>query len=394
MSYPIPTAKQTAALVLGFIEARINQVTPLLNKAYNRVISGSQALATTSLFKFAADRAVQNLASTATDLDSLKDLGDDRNIPFKDAVAAVVEVDLIADTGVSIPFGASFIADQNGLRYFNNSTVVAAAGVATLQLTCGVIGAVGNLQNGGTLSIGAKIDNANTTATVTSTITTGADAEDKEAYRARVLSAQRLRTGGGNAADYKIWSEAVTGVEAAYPFAGRPFDASGTPSPPERTVYVEADSGIDPDGIAPPALLADVRTAITTDPATGLARQQLGLTDDTLFVESIVRDGVFIQINGLQVDAGLEVQAKADVKTALEAYLLSVVMFVDGVDFVGDRNDTITNAVLGGVVSDALIPTSGTIVSVNFGFDVSVVETRFQLRPGQLVNLAADPAYV
>lgn len=394
MAFPILTTKQIAAQVLGFIEARINQVTPLLNKAFNRVISGSQALATTSLFKFAADRSKQNLATTATDLNELKFIGEEFGVIFKDAVAAVVVADLPADNGTTIGFGVSFIADSNGLRYFNNSSVVAAAGLATLQLTCQTVGAVGNLQNGDTLSIGAQIDGANTIATVTSTVTTGADPEDMEVYRARVLTAIRGRTGGGNAADNRSWSEEVAGVTAAYPYSGKPLADIANSSPPDRTVYVEADSTIDPDGIAPQSLLDDVRDSITTDPVTGIARQNLGLTDETLFVESIDRLGVFIQITGLLVDSSKEVQAKADIKTALEAYFAVVVMFVDGLDFVGDRNDIITNAVLGGVVSDALIPTSGTITAVNFGFDVSVTEIRYQLRPGELTKLAADPAYV
>ena len=107
--------------------------------------------------------------------------------------------------------------------------------------------------------------------------------------------------GGGNAADYREWAQEVAGVTRAYPYSGKPVALLLESSPPDRTVYIEADTTIDPDGIAPQALLDEVRATITTDPVTGLARQPLGLTDSTLFVESISRTEFFVGISHLFV---------------------------------------------------------------------------------------------
>ena len=385
MAFLIPTTQETFDQLLANIEARINQTSPLLARAFNRVVSAAVSLVVTGLYKFGAERARQSLALTATGED-LDNIGADKGVVSKKAAAAVITADITGTNGVPIPSTASFTAASNGLRYFMDAGSVIAGGVAPLSLTCERTGAVGNLSNGETLSIGAQISGAASTATVTGTTTTGADVEEEETYRARVLTAQRVTTGGGNAADYRIWSEETAGVRRAYPYSGQPFGSSLTSSPPERTVYVEAQTSIDPDGIAPPALLDDVRDSITTDPETGFERQPLGLTDETLFVESISRLGVNVEVQSLLVDPSKETQAKQDIADALDLYFSNVLMFVAGLDFEGDRNDTLSLASIGGVVDDALRATGGSVTTVLFGFDAFVSETRYQLRPGESVK--------
>ena len=385
MSFQIPTTQESFDQLLANIEARINQTSPLLARAFNRVIAGSVSLVITGLYKFGAERTKQSLALTATG-DDLKRIGADRGVIDKKAVAAVVTVDVTGTNGINIPSTISWVAASNGLRYFAAADIVIAAGIATLSLTCEETGAVGNLNNGETLSISAQISGAATIATVTGTTTTGADEEEQETYRARVLTAQRVTTGGGNAADYRIWSEETEGVRRAYPYAGQPIGSSVTSEPPERTVYVEAQTSIDPDGVAPPTLLDDVRDSITTDPETGFERQPLGLTNETLFVESITRLSVFVGIQGLSVDPSKETQAKSDINDALDLYFAKVIMFVSGLDFEGDKNDTLSIASIGGVVDDALRATGGSAITVLFGFDALLLEVRYQLRPGELVK--------
>lgn len=387
MSFQIPTTQESFDQLLANIEARINQVSPLLARAFNRVIAGSVSLVITGLYKFGAERAKQSLALTATEED-LDNIGADRGVIKKKAVAAVVTADVTGTNGTNIPSTISWVAAPNGLRYFAAADVVIAGGIATLSLTCEETGAVGNLSDTppDTLNISAQISGAATIATVTGTTTTGADEEEQETYRSRVLTAQRVTTGGGNAADNRIWSEETEGVRRAYPYAGQPIGSGVTSEPPERTVYVEAQVSIDPDGIAPPALLDDVRDSITTDPETGFERQPLGLTDETLFVESITRLSVFVEVQSLLVDPSKETQAKQDIEDALNLYFANVLMFVGGLDFEGDRNDTLSIASIGGVVDDALRATGGSATTIRFGFDVLLVETRYQLRPGELVK--------
>lgn len=382
MAWNIPSTITTAQQIRANIESRINQTSPLLDRAFIRVLSVVLSFVITGLYKFAAERAKQNLVLTATGVD-LERLGNDRSTPIKDAESAVVTATLPATDGTIIPVGASFTAAVNGLRYFNNASATAVAGIATLTLTAELTGAAGNLAISDTLTIGAQISGATTVATVTAIVTTGVDKEDQEVYRARVLTVYRAKTGGANSADYRIWSEAVDGVKRAYPYAGGPLDQV-TPQPPERTVYIESTTDINIDGIPTQAVLDAVRAAIITDPETGFERQPLGLTNDTLFVEPITRLSIFIQIQNLSVDVSKLAQAQSDIDSALDLYFSKVVMFVSGLDFVDDKNDVITVASIGGVVDDALKQTGGSITSVAFGFDASFIELRYTLQPGEL----------
>lgn len=385
MAFNIPATAASFAQILTNIESKLNQTSPVLPKAFNRVLSGALSLAITGLYKYASERAKQNLVLTATGID-LERLGADRGVIRKQATAAVVTATLPAENGTIIPVTASFTANVNGLRYFNNSSATAAAEIATLTLNAEQTGSAGSLAVSDTLSIGAQIAGATTLATVTVIISDGTDLEDQEVYRARVLTAYRAKTGGGNTADYRIWSEEVSGVKRAFPYAGGPLDQV-TPTPPERTVYIESTVGIDPDGVPTPALLSAVRANIITDPITGLERQPLGLTNDTLFVEPISRLEIHVTVLDLNVDASKETQAKADISAALDLYFSQVVMFVAGLDFVDDKNDVLTIASIGGVCDDALKATGGTITSVAFGRDVTVSDLRYTLIPGELPKL-------
>lgn len=384
MAFNIPTTAASAAQILTNIESRINQTSPLLPKAFNRVIAIALAFVITGLYKFASERAKQNLVLTATGVD-LERLGADRSVFKKKATAAVVTADLPANNGTTIPVTATFTASVNGFRYFNNAAVIAAGGVAALTLTAEDAGVAGNLEIGNTLNIGAQIAGATTIATVTGTTITGTDEEDQEIYRSRVLTAYRSKTGGANSADYRIWSEAVAGVKRAYPYAGGPIDQV-TPQPPERTVYIESTTDIDPDGVPTQAVLDAVRAAIITDPETGFERQPLGLTNDTLFVEPIVRLEIHVTIEDLLVDPSKEAQAKSDISDALDLYFSQVIMFIAGLDFIDDKNDIISVASIGGVVDDALRATGGSISSILFGLDALVDELRYILIPGQLIK--------
>jgi len=388
MSFQIPTTKELFEQFLANIEAVLNQITPLAKKAFNRVLASVEALNITPLFKFAAERAKQNLALTATGED-LDTIGENFGVVRKPAEAAVLTISLPAVNGTNIPATTPFIGDLNGVRYFPDASAVAAGGVAVLTVTAEETGVVGNLQVGDTLSIGIQIPGATTQATVDSVDNIGAEEEVDDVYRVRILDEIRAIAGGGNAADYRSWAQEVAGVARAYPFAGKPLLLLLESSPPDRTVYIEADTTIDPDGIAPQSLLDEVRDTITTDPVTGLARQPLGLTDDTLFVESISRTEFFVQISNLSVPNDLVAKTKDEIEDATTAYFLLIKPFVDGLDSLLDRNDKITDLTLSNIVQDVLSANGGTANAVAFGLSPGESLPEYQLSPGELSKLAS-----
>ena len=385
MAYNIPTLQELYAAHLARLESQLGQSAPTNDKAFLRILALTEAAQDIGLYKYAADRAKQNLAITATGED-LDRLGQNEGVVRKTATTAQVTATLPANTGTLIPSTIDFIADANGLLYRPITDVTAIADVATLTLQCGESGVAGQLEIGDTLEIASQIAGANTTATVTAIVVIGIDAESDADYRPRVLFAQRAITGGANATDHKIWSEEVTGVKRAFPYSGRPAD-EGTSYPGNRQVYIEATTDIDADGYAPSWLLSDVRTAINYDPVTGESRAPLGLTDATLFLRSISRTTMHTEIRDLTVDSDKESACKADITSALTLYYDSIVPFVDGVDLTQERSDTITSMTVGNVVQDVLSAYGATASSVGFGIAVGVYLPQYVLGTGELAKI-------
>ena len=385
MSYKIPTLQQLYLAHLARLEATLGQDAPTQEKAFIKILAMSEAAQDIGLYKYSADAAIQNLALTATG-DGLDRIGLDNSTPRQQAQTCIVTAELPATTGTVIPAGREFIGDANGLRYKTEADVTAVANIATISLRCLDVGASGNLDVTDTLSISAQIAAAETVAEITVVDQIGVDAESDSDYRPRVLFAQRAITGGGNASDHKIWSEAVTGVRRAFPYSGRP-PVEGVSFPGDRTVYIECQTTIDADGIAPPSLLASVRAAINTDPLTGLSRALLGLTDATLWVESIIRTSIFVEIRDFVVDPAKDAACKSDISDALELYLRTIAPYIEGVDVVTERNDSITPLTVSGTIQDVLNSYGAISQGVGFGLIVGVFLPLYFLNPGELVKL-------
>lgn len=386
MSLNIPTTKELKERNVSAIESQINQTTPATDKAFNRVLAGLMALTDTELYKFATERSLQNFALTATGED-LERIGAEFGVVKKPAEAAVLTVQVVGVTGSILPITQKYIGELNSLAYSQAAPVTAVAGVAELDITCDILGVTGNLNVSDTLKLDSQVAGFEGTATVTVVVNIGADIETEASFRERVLFAERAVTGGGNVTDYKIWAEEVAGVKRVYSFAGKPFDIIAESFPGERTVYVEATEAVDPDGIPPTGLIDEVRAAINNDPDTGVSRPPLGIVDDSLYVEPIIRTEFFVQIENLAVDLDIETEVKVDIETALEKYFLSIQPYVEGIDLPQQRDDFVTEPSVSEVVQDILAVNGGSAYEVQFGLTVGVFIPIKTLNPNELAKL-------
>jgi hypothetical protein len=353
MALNIQTTKEIKEINLTTYENAINQESPLNDKSFLLVTSAVEAGNFTTIYKYAAERARQCLALTATG-DDLDLIGGSYGVPRKAAEAWRGTIEAVAVDDTEIPATVNYVSDSNGGLYPPDADVIATGGLATSNIQSEELGGDFNLSITDTLTIDTNIPGLDPIATVTAILNTGADEETDDDYRQRILDKIRAVGGGGNAADYREWAQEPAGVKRAYPYSGEILDIPNS-APPDRTVFIEATTDIDPDGIAPQSLLDEARESITTDPETGIARQPLGLTDDTLFVESITRIAFYVEVRGLTVDPAIESQVKDDINAAFTTFFSSITMFVDGLDFVGDRNDTVTDPVVSAVVQDVLM---------------------------------------
>lgn len=393
MSYDIPTSQELADAHLSRLEGQLSQDSPLNDKAFLRVLAITEAGQDIGLYKYAADRVKQNLALSAT-REGLDRIGNDNYTPRKQEISAVLTCTLSATTGTIISVNTEFVGDSNGLRYKTEAQVTAVASVATLSLRCTEPGSDGNLEVSNTLSISAQIAGAETVATVTVVDTLGVDEESDADYRPRVLFALRAITGGGNAADHKIWGEAVEGVKMILPWSGRP---TGTDYPGDRTCYVEATTDVDADGIAPASLIANVRTAMGVDPATGESRFVLGLTNDNLWVESIIRTEINVIITDFFCSADTEADCKTDIQDSLTAYFLTLKPFIASIDLIQEKNDVITKVAIAEVVQDVLKTYGAYATDINFEVydgEYFVAYDEYTLSQNELTKLASGaPEY-
>lgn len=386
MAYQIKTTQEIYDLFIANIEAKLNQNTPPVDVAFNKVISGIEALILSGLYRYQADRAKDNLAISAAEA-GLELIGAEYGVIRTQAVSTVLTVELPATTGVIIPATRSFVGDNNGVRYFPDTSATSIAGVATLSITAETAGVVGNLSVGDELTISAPVSGAETIATVISVDTVGAEKEDVEDYRERILFVIRASFGGSNVADHKAWAEEPEGVKRAYPYSGKPFGTIGDSYPGDRTVYVECDESIDPDGIPPAALLDEVEASLLNDPVTGESRPALGLECCNLYVEPISRVGFYVTVTKLNITPDLLADAQANIENGLDLYFKSIRPYVEGVDLLSERNDLLTNVSISEIVQDAVKKLGGTAQAVNFGTSMGSSTISYTLEPGILAKL-------
>jgi hypothetical protein len=377
----IPTTKQVTETTVANFEAAINQKVPLTPQAFLRVLAAASAMNHTGLYKFGADRVKENLAVSASE-EGLTVLGAEYSTPRKGETPAQLKVRIPADPGTVIPATNKYVGTANGELYTPDADAAETGGFIEQDITADDPGTNGNLGIGANLTLQNHVPGAGRSADVIEVLALGTEQEELETWRARILFEIRTQGGGGNAADYKRWSELVPGVKRAYPYSGHPPD-HGMPVPIERTVYVEVETSLHVDGIADPTILAAVRESITRNAETGKTNQPLGLTDETLWLASIYRTLFFVEVRGLDIDPTREFDAKADIATNVDAYFRSLYPFVPSVDPPADQFDTITSLTVSTTIQDVLNTYGGSASFIGVGLAPDTFFSFYTLNQGQ-----------
>jgi uncharacterized phage protein gp47/JayE len=394
MSMTQPTTAELVSRNLANIEGRLGESTPTADKAFNKVLAVTEGLAQKPEYAYMDDLVKANFALTAQgdDLDKLN-INGDYNTPRNPAVACKVTAKLSADDTAELVLNTVFVGPQ-GLLYDSQASVTApsdgkAGDGLVIALKCEDAGTAGSLAVGDELTIQSPLTGIGRTATVTAIAVAGSEKEEDEDYRVRLLDVIRAEPGGGNSADFRLWGEAVSGVKRVYPFSGVPYDSSDPEYPGMRTVYVEATESYDADGIADSPLLALVRAALLADPDTGADRQILGLTTDTLYVQSIARKALYVTVVGLTVNSGSLASAETKVEAALTTYLKQFGPFVQGLDADFDRLDTVTPSLLSHEVQDVLKAYGGTCQNILMGTVLGTNSGTYTLKNGEKLKLGS-----
>lgn len=369
------------------IENEINQTTPALPAAFNKVLSDQLAVAQQSIEKVVTRAELENLVKTATLRENggkLNDIGEERDIIYKQATSAVLNVQIPAVNGTEITPQYSLSGDNNGLDYLLASNHIATGGFLTFPVTCIEPGPNGNLEPTNTLTLSAPLSGVQGPAEVVDTDTVGASAEGQDNYRIRILDEIRNPGEAGNLSFYRKRGKNAAGVQQIYPYRGL---LTGTTfiNPGDISCWVEATTEIDPDGVPTQAVLDAAEEAIVYDETGEI--QKLPTTTRELHMFAIQRDEVFFTISNLTVfDSGQLGDAKADIESALDTSLRLMAAFIPGLDFVKDKNDTLSVPTLSGIVDDVVKTYSGSYDGLFFGFQAGQFSNTTILQPGQLVK--------
>jgi uncharacterized phage protein gp47/JayE len=106
---------------------------------------------------------------------------------------------------------------SDGTSYTTTATQsVGGSGTVTVTVLADVAGSVGNTDVGATMTLGATVDGIQSSGTVAANVQSGADIEDNDSLRSRMLEAYQNTPQGGDVNDYVGWALAVAGVTRAW----------------------------------------------------------------------------------------------------------------------------------------------------------------------------------
>jgi uncharacterized phage protein gp47/JayE len=119
-----------------------------------------------------------------------------------------------------IPVGTT-ITRGDGVQYLTTALATAANGSITVNAEAvadptGLTGAFGNCAVGTIMTLGTSIPGITSTGTVTAAFTGGADIEQDDSLRSRMLAAYQNPPQGGAVSDYVEWALKVNGVTRAW----------------------------------------------------------------------------------------------------------------------------------------------------------------------------------
>lgn len=297
MPYARPTLSELRANVAADQASELEGSDPLLRFSNLRILGAGQAGLTHLQYGYLDWIARQSVPYTAED-ENLEAWGALKGVYRKDATAADGFATFNGSAG-DIPAGWGLVR-SDGVKYaVSASASIGVGGAVQVEATANDTGAAGNCVVGTVMSLASPIPGIQSNGSVSSPFTGGADVEEDDAYRARVLEAYQESPAGGDEADYVRWAKGVAGITRAW--VARNGFGAGT-----VVVYVMLDlanagSGgfpIGTDGVA----TAETRSAVK---ATGDQLRVANALYDVqpvtalVYAVSAIRDNINFTISGL-----------------------------------------------------------------------------------------------
>jgi len=243
MAFARPTLATLISRIASDIGSRLPGAMAMLRRAMTTIIGRALAGAVHGLYGHQEWIARQILVDTC-DEDTLARHAAIWGVPQKAASQANGPVAIVGIDGSTLPAGNAFMRGD-GTEYVTQADATIVAGIASVNVTAVVAGAAGDAVSGTALTLAAPVAGINSVASVDiAGIGGGADVEDVEAWRARVIARIQQKAKGGTSEDYIEWAESVAGVTRAWCYAKE----LGLGTITVRFVTDNAPGGLIPDG--------------------------------------------------------------------------------------------------------------------------------------------------
>lgn len=363
-----PTTAQVKDTIVAGLQTSLGQTIPIFPKAFVRVLAVSLAGVFILLWKYVGFLGLQTFISQASGLPTtingkvvvplvewgrLLGVGDPNPSTQAQLQVAVTVKSMVG----SLPANSQLVCSKTGVIYRSAADVFLNAPIVQVTIVAasdqdggGGSGDIGNLSAGDTVSFANPLSNVATDATVVTQLVTGANAEDIEAYRARIYSRANGKPQGGAYADYREWGESVPGILHIYPYAG---------APGQIDIYAEATivSSGSADGIPTSGQQTAVFNAINMDVG-GLATRRP--VNAAINVHPITRVAFTVTVVGLTPSTATTQNA---INAGVDEYLRSRAPFIVGLSTL-PRDDRITRAAIAGIVDNVCDAAGASAVDV------------------------------
>lgn len=215
MPFNRPTLSTLIERARDDFDARLPGADSRLRRSVLDVLARIHAAVANGLYGFLGWIALQVFPDTA-ESEQLARWAAIWSVSRKASVAAAGAVDVTGANASPIAAGTVLVR-SDGAEYVTTADAVIAAGVATLQVEAIDAGLAGNGPAGQRLVFSSPVAGVNASATIAAGgLIGGAEEEDDESLRARLLDRIRRPPHGGNADDYRRWALEVPEVTRAW----------------------------------------------------------------------------------------------------------------------------------------------------------------------------------
>lgn len=224
MPFERPTLPQLIDQGAAEFESRLPGVLARVRNSVIGVVNRVTAGGISALYKYVEWLSDQWWPDRAAP-ESLPDHGARWGINQLPAASATGTVQFAGANGSVIAID-TVVQRSDGTQYKTTAAGVIAAGVANIAVQAAAAGQIGNAVIATALTLTTSIVGVNAVATAQTALAGGADLEDVEAWRARILARIRKPPQGGAVYDYEAWALAVPGVTRAWVFPGEQGDGT------------------------------------------------------------------------------------------------------------------------------------------------------------------------